>query len=122
MGGGDAVWGVFSALPSDLPSGLASGSLVGVGVGSAGLASSLTAADLADFCAVDVTLAGFAGLIGMRGMAGTVAVRVCEAAVVRAGGGGIDEEGVVGWVELASEGGCEEEGVSTSEPAALVEA
>lgn len=46
---------------------------------------------------------GIAGTIGSRGMLGRV-----EAFIL----GVISEEGVVGWVDRASEGGCEVKGVS----------
>lgn len=112
--GGDA-FGVSTALPSaseaDAPSPC--------------LGSSLSAVDFVDFWAFDATLGAFAGLMGISGMAGIVVLRVCEAPAGReagTGGGGMAEDGVVGCVESASDGACEVDGVSISEPAARVDA
>lgn len=78
-------------------------------------------------------LAGLAGLIGTRGIAGMVAVRTWDAPEGRCGGPGwvggtgatcSTEDGVVGCVELASasDGGCEVVGVSMSDGTATVDA
>jgi hypothetical protein len=69
--GGDVALGVFS---TSSPS--CSDSSVGFDV-----VCWFAVGDLTDFCVVEVVLGGFADLIGMRGIAGMVAVRACFAAV-----------------------------------------
>lgn len=69
--GGD-VFGVSSAPP------LVSGVEVAATAASALFSSFSPAADLIDFCVVDVTLGAFAGLMGISGIAGLVCVRMCE--------------------------------------------
>jgi hypothetical protein len=80
--------------------------------------------DLTDFCVVEAVLGAFADLIGMRGIAGIVAVRACFVAVADDCADGVTADGVVTCARSTSEGGCEVEGVSTSasEGTAAVEA
>jgi hypothetical protein len=113
LGGGDDL-GVSSTLSSALVSAAGGTPFSSV--------EPFSAPGVTGFSVADVALGARAGLMGIRGMAGIVAVRLWPAVAGRAWGGGIAEDGVVGWVESASDGSCDVEGVSMSEPAAIVDA
>lgn len=112
---GGAALGVSSALPSpsdaDTEAGSTGSRCAGVG-------------DLGDFWVVEATLDAFAGLMGMSGRAGLVAVRVCFVVVADGWTGVGRGDGVAEGARSTSDGGCEVEGVSTpaSEGPAMVDA
>lgn len=77
---------------------------------------------LAEVLRCDAEKAGTAGLMGINGTAGRVAVLICAVGVcaLDAEFGGSADEGVVGCVESDSEGASEFRGVSSSDAACTV--